>query len=88
MTVDPAFKRRLDMTLQRGSAVRRTSRKKVAPELEAAEAGERTDSGHTSEIERRAYEIYEGRNGAAGDPVADWLQAERELRDAKTTGRK
>ncbi len=32
------------------------------------------------EIERRAYFIYLQRGGAPGDPVADWLQAERELR--------
>jgi hypothetical protein len=51
--------------------------------LEAAEAAP-ADSDHTAEIERRAYEIYLSRNGTPGDPVADWLQAERELRDAKT----
>jgi hypothetical protein len=27
----------------------------------------------------RAYEKYCARNGAPGDPVADWLEAEREL---------
>ncbi len=31
------------------------------------------------EIRMRAYMIYLSRNGAPGDPVADWLQAEREL---------
>jgi hypothetical protein len=31
------------------------------------------------EIRTRAYMIYLSRNGAPGDPVADWLQAEREL---------
>ncbi|MCO6436376.1 MAG: DUF2934 domain-containing protein [Phycisphaerae bacterium] len=31
------------------------------------------------EISRRAYEIFLGRGGAPGDPMADWLQAEREL---------
>ena len=30
-------------------------------------------------IAARAYEIYLGRNGAPGDPNADWLQAEQEL---------
>jgi hypothetical protein len=39
-------------------------------------------SGPTEEeIRRRAYEIYLDRSGAPGDPVADWLQAERSLRD-------
>lgn len=31
------------------------------------------------EIRVRAYMIYLSRNGAPGDPVADWFQAEREL---------
>jgi glycosyltransferase involved in cell wall biosynthesis len=37
------------------------------------------------DIRRRAYEIYLGRHGAPGDPVADWLQAERELRGQLST---
>jgi hypothetical protein len=32
------------------------------------------------DIRKRAYEIFLRRGGAAGDPVADWLQAELELR--------
>lgn len=32
------------------------------------------------QIRQRAYEIYSSRNGAPGDEVQDWLQAERELR--------
>jgi Protein of unknown function (DUF2934) len=31
-------------------------------------------------IASRAYEIYESRGGAHGDPLQDWLQAERELK--------
>jgi hypothetical protein len=31
-------------------------------------------------IERRAFEIYAGRGYAAGDPIADWLEAERQLK--------
>ena len=34
-------------------------------------------------VRRRAYEIYLGRNEMPGDPVADWLQAERELTSPK-----
>ncbi len=33
------------------------------------------------EIEQRAYFIYLQRGGTGGDPVADWLRAERELRE-------
>ena len=37
-------------------------------------------------IRRRAYEIYLGRGATPGDPVADWVQAEQEIRagQAKT----
>lgn len=31
------------------------------------------------QIRQRAYEIYVSRNGAPGDELQDWLQAEREL---------
>jgi hypothetical protein len=30
-------------------------------------------------IAQRAYEIYLGRNGAPGNPLEDWVRAEREL---------
>lgn len=33
------------------------------------------------EIAERAYFIYLARGGINGDPVADWVQAERELRE-------
>ena len=33
-----------------------------------------------SMIEQRAYEIYAGRGYAPGDPTADWLEAERQLK--------
>jgi hypothetical protein len=32
------------------------------------------------QIERRAYDIYASRGYAAGDPAADWHEAERQLR--------
>jgi Protein of unknown function (DUF2934) len=31
------------------------------------------------QIELRAYEIYLERNGAPGDPLADWVRAEHEV---------
>jgi glycosyltransferase involved in cell wall biosynthesis len=41
----------------------------------------RSTKGPTQDqIRGRAYDIYVARGGAPGDPVADWLQAERELR--------
>ncbi len=41
-------------------------------------------AGPTEEqIRVRAYEIYQARKGAPGDPAADWAQAERELRNGR-----
>lgn len=45
----------------------------------AGSAFERMNRPTEEEIRMRAYMIYLSRNGAPGDPVADWLQAEREL---------
>jgi hypothetical protein len=39
------------------------------------------------EIRERAYYIYLARGGVNGDPVSDWLQAERELRAELVTRR-
>lgn len=38
------------------------------------------------EIRRRAYEIFERRGATPGDPVADWLSAEAELRRERGLG--
>ena len=39
------------------------------------------------EIRKRAFEIYVARGGAPGDPVNDWLRAERELRELRSSQR-
>ena len=45
-----------------------------------------TKKAPTSEqIQQRAYEIYLEREGAPGDPLSDWIQAERELTARKAT---
>ena len=36
-------------------------------------------------IEYRAYELYLSRNGAGGNALEDWLNAERELSSVKQT---
>jgi len=38
------------------------------------------DAAMRERVAKRAFEIYMGRGGTIGDPVQDWLQAERELR--------
>mgnify|MGYP000710613106 CR=1 FL=1 len=70
------------MTPRHGNRVRRVSGDDVNRELRAAEACEQCRSSDPTreEIERRAYQLYLDRNGLPGDPVADWLQAEAELR--------
>jgi hypothetical protein len=40
--------------------------------------------GLEGEIRRRAYELYLSRGGDGGDQVADWLEAERMVRQAKS----
>lgn len=39
------------------------------------------DPSREERIRRAAYERFEQRNGAPGDPVADWLAAEAEVAD-------
>ncbi|HTR25505.1 MAG TPA: DUF2934 domain-containing protein [Terriglobales bacterium] len=52
--------------------VKSTAKKPQATNLEPANLDE--------EIRRRAYELFQQRNGTPGDPNADWLVAEREVR--------
>lgn len=63
------------VTRTRSKSSQTTRRSKLPPALA-------TGNGPASEeIRQRAYEIYLARHGAPGDPVRDWLQAERELRE-------
>jgi len=52
--------------------VKAAAKKPQSPSMDSANLDE--------EIRRRAYELFLERNGAAGDPNADWLVAEREVR--------
>lgn len=52
---------------------------KAAPSAEGSKQIAQTEPT-TEQIRQRAYEIYLARNGASGDEVQDWLQAERDLR--------
>ena len=36
-------------------------------------------------VARRAFELYRARNGQPGDPLSDWLLAERELKSQVTS---
>ena len=58
----------------------KTAQIKTNPAPEADEASESTSTQPTDEeIAVRAYHIYLERGEAEGDPINDWLQAEREL---------
>ena len=60
----------------------RVSKKATATTRENTPASLREE-----QIRERAYYIYLERNGAPGDPAADWHQAECELRRAAVTPR-
>lgn len=49
-------------------------------DMKAQRAPFRRHEPSHQDIERRAYELYEERNGGAGSPLLDWIEAERELR--------
>jgi hypothetical protein len=64
--------------------------KPVAPSAEAASRSGPSSPPSASptheEIRARAYELFLARKGHPGDPVADWLQAEAELRRERAPG--
>jgi hypothetical protein len=37
------------------------------------------EEGRLERVRQRAYELYVGRGTSAGDDVADWLEAERQI---------
>ena len=53
--------------------------------VSAAPASKNGGANIDEEIRYRAYELYLQRNGAAGDPNADWFVAEREVRARHAT---
>ena len=59
--------------------------KPEAPVAEATQATKLADPSQ-EEIRARAYELFLARNGQPGDPVADWLRAEAELRRERSKG--
>jgi hypothetical protein len=67
--------------MRQSNQARRPSLKRVARMVPIGDCATMADDGPTvAEIRQRAHAIYLGRQGAHGDPVADWLQAEQELR--------
>lgn len=73
-----------DMARQPAAKPRSTNGKAPARTAPPAPKTNRIASAATpthDEIRRRAYEIFLARGCTPGDPVADWLEAERQLRD-------
>ena len=73
------------MTLSHANRIRKTGGDNVVRELQAAAVSDvavhQPEIAPTeAEIRQRAHEIYLARNGAPGNAVLDWLQAECELR--------
>jgi hypothetical protein len=58
---------------------RRPAKAKAESAASTPETGGTAAAPSEVEVARRAYEIFLDRDGAPGDPVADWLRAEREL---------
>jgi hypothetical protein len=59
----------------------------AAPARDAQGMEERAGAGSDDEeVRRRAYERYLSRGDAPGSEVDDWLEAEREVRDARAEG--
>jgi len=61
----------------RTAAKPRASRSKSTPVAEVAMSSAAPPTDEMVAV--RAYEIFLSRNGAEGDPISDWLQAEKEL---------
>jgi hypothetical protein len=56
------------------------------PAPAASDAGGKGQEITPERIRQRAFEIFQARGGAPGDPEADWLRAERELRAEAGSG--
>ena len=70
--------RKIKAAVERGEAMSR----KLKNSMPATKKTRSEKNAPThAEIALRAYELYLERGGAPGDPLQDWMQAERELRE-------
>jgi hypothetical protein len=67
------------------SAIRKTDNVLTMPSVESPTAGSIASSVTDGDIARRAFELYCDRGREDGHDVDDWLNAERELRDASSS---
>ncbi|MBL8877951.1 MAG: DUF2934 domain-containing protein [Phycisphaerales bacterium] len=61
----------------------KTTASSASPRGTSAADSPKTMGPTHDEIAVRAYEIFLARNGAPGDPMIDWMQAERELKTGR-----
>ena len=57
-------------------------RKAAPPRKQKVAVTSETRQITATEISRRAYELYQARGNSGGDPLEDWLRAERELSES------
>ncbi len=74
------------MPTPKKAPVARTSKTPAKPPLAAAvtHASNHSSTDIHEQVRRRAYELYEHRGRLDGFAEQDWLQAERELRAARS----
>jgi hypothetical protein len=73
-------------TSRRGPEQGHNSRRKqsaTSPNSSASRRPSRLDAEIEAQIRQRAYELYQERDGAGGDPTDDWEQAKREVLNQK-----
>jgi hypothetical protein len=66
----------------RGRNSKRKNRKGSAPPSSSAKPNQ-TEPLIEEKIRQCAYELYQARGGASGDPTDDWLQAKQEVLSRK-----
>ena len=71
----------LGRSTQAGIAHERSGLARYTPARATVPWGREPTQREIREIRERAYFLYLARGGVNGDPRADWLQAERELRE-------
>lgn len=64
---------------------RRTDNVLTMPAVDSPAAGRSASDVSDADIARRAFELYCARGREDGQDVNDWLNAERELRDAASS---
>ena len=60
--------------------------KSNGPQSESMQGAGAQPTDLTDEIRQRAHQLYVERAGAPGDPIGDWLRAEKEVAERRGNG--